>query len=414
MDLTPEQVVEQISNRVAEATKGFASNDDVKSMKEELASVKTLIEATPEDTITPQIDAVKSAIAGLEGKLEAIKEAPKASSKFKHLGEAIFNAYKDASEIVGRVASKEVMMASLDVKAADTMTINGNYSGGTVGLSDLESGVARVVRRRPFMRQLSNTRGTTSKYVVWVEQKNPDPGVAGMVGEGAAKPQTDFDLVENSCEVKKIAAFIKVSKEMLADLPFMQGEINGELMELVELKLDQQILLGTGAGDDMTGIDLNAVAFAAGTLAGTVPTANNSDVLRAALAQLALANFEGNYIVMNPADVAAMELSKGTDGTYTYPMFVPQLDGITRVKNVPIVENNLVPADTFYVGDFTKSNLRIREEMNLQVGYVNDDFTKNLVTVLCEMRACHYVKTNYYGAFIKGQFSVAKAALLLP
>ena len=89
------------------------------------------------------------------------------------------------------------------------------------------------------MRQISNTRGTTSKYVVYVEQKNPDPNEAGMVAEGALKPQSDFDLVEVSKEVKKIATYIKVSKEMLADLAFMQGEINGELMELVELKLDE-------------------------------------------------------------------------------------------------------------------------------------------------------------------------------
>jgi HK97 family phage major capsid protein len=300
----------------------------------------------------------------------------------------------------------------LDVKAAGTMTIAGNYSGGTVGLSDLETGLTRIQRRAPFMRQLVNTRGTTSKYVVWIEQANADPGVAGQTAEGTEKTQTDFDLVERSSEVKKTTAYIKVSKEMLADIPFMQGEINGELMELVELKLDEQILLGDGTGNNLSGIDSVATAFAAGTFALSVPSANNSDVLRVAISQIANANFSANYILLNPADAAAMELTKDTNGQYTYPVFVNEAG--MSVKGIPVIENPGVTAGNFYVGDFTKSNLRIREEMNVQVGYVNDDFTKNLVTILCETRACHFVKTNHYGAFVKGDFATAIAAIDKP
>jgi hypothetical protein len=45
--------------------------------------------------------------------------------------------------------------------------------------------------------------------------------------------------------------------------------------------------------------------------------------------------------------------------------------------------------------------------MEIQVGFVNDDFTKNLITVLAEMRATHFVKSNHYGAFVKGDFATA-------
>ena len=62
----------------------------------------------------------------------------------------------------------------------------------------------------------------------------------------------------------------------------------------------------------------------------------------------------------------------------------------------------------------TKDNLRIREEMNIQVGYVNDDFTKNLVTVLAEMRACNYVKSNHFGAFVAGEFATDIAVIDKP
>ena len=113
------------------------------------------------------------------------------------------------------------------------MTITNNYSGGTVALSQLEAGVARIARRMPFLRQLVNTAGTTSKYITYL-QSNGQEGGADMTAEGALKSQADFNLVETSVEVKKITAWIKVSKEMIADLPFMRNEINNELIKKVQ------------------------------------------------------------------------------------------------------------------------------------------------------------------------------------
>lgn len=408
-NMTTEEAIAKINASIAEKTSGLASKEEIDGLKAEIAAVKEVAEKKEN---SDEAMAMKTAIAKLEGKVEALKEAKSDDApQAKTLGEAIAMAFKSAKDRIVEIAEKGAGSVKLDVKAAGTMTINGNYSGGTVGLSSLESGFTRVQRRMPFMRELVNSAGTTSKYVVWIEQANPDPGEAGMTAEGAPKTQTDFDLVERSCDVKKITAFIKVSKEMIADIPFMAGEINGELTELVALKLDQQILSGDGLGNNMTGILTNATAWAAGSFAGQIESANNSDVLRVGLAQIANANFMANYIILNPEDCAAMQLTKSTSGEYTYPMFIEGADGITRVKGVPVVENPGMAAGTFLIGDFTKSNLRMREDMNISVGYVDDDFTNNLMTILCEARACHFVKTNHFGAFVTGNFAAAKAAL---
>jgi HK97 family phage major capsid protein len=408
-NLTPEQVIEKINNSIDEKTKGFAKSEEINQMKEDLATAKELASKSKDFDDS----ALKSAIAELEGKIIALKEEAKEEPQAKTLGESIFNAFKNAKDSITQMIEKGGLL-KLDVKAAGTMTISGNYSGGTVGLSEMENGLTRIVRRRPFMRQLVNSRGTTSKYVVYTEQKNADPGLAGMTAEGALKSQTDFDIVENSCEVKKITAFIKVSKEMIADLPFMQGEINGELMELIELKLDEQILSGDGLGDNLTGLLANAQPFTPGvTFTALVPSANQSDVLRIAIAQIAQNNFSATHILLNPIDAAAMDLTKDAGGAYTYQMPLT-MDGVTRIKAVPVIENNGITVGSYVVGDMSKDNLRIREEMNIQVGYVNDDFTKNLVTVLAEMRACNYVKSNHYGAFVAGDFATDIAVIDKP
>ena len=409
-NLTPEQVIDKVNASIAEKTQGFAKSEDLAQMKEDIATAKEL--AGKMENFDDS--AIKSAIAEIEGKLEALKETPKVDDNAgKSLGTLIFDAYKSAKDAINGMVEKGGLL-KLDVKAAGTMTIDGNYSGGTVGLSDLEVGLTRIARRRPFMRQLVNSRGTTSKYVVYTEQKNADPGVAGMTAEGALKTQTDFDIVEQNCAVKKVTAFIKVSKEMIADIPFMQGEINGELMEIVELKLDEQILSGDGLGDNLEGILANATAFAPGvTFTALVPNANQADVLRIAIAQIQNQFFDANYILLNPLDAAAIDLTKDSTGNYTYGMTIT-IDGVTRVKAVPVIVNPGITVGTYLVGDFTKSNLRIREDLNVQIGYVNDDFTKNLITVLAEMRACQYVKSNHYGAFVAGDFATDIAVIDKP
>jgi HK97 family phage major capsid protein len=407
-NMTPEEVIEKINNSITEKMQTTASKEEMEAIKADISAVKEM--AAKDTELATQI---KSSIADLEAKMEGIKEKAAEPSRKLGLRDAIMKAYSENLDAIKQIKEKGGVM-NLDVKAVGDMTITGNYSGGTVALSELEQGVARIVRRKPFMRELVNSAGITSKYAVWIEQQNPEGG-AGMVGEGVAKPQADFDLVEASMAVKKVAAWIKVSKEMVDDLAFMRGEINNELIEIVELELDAQILSGDGTGDNLQGLLSYAQAFtpAAQFVAG-VPSANILDVLRIAMAQIAGNNFSANYILMNPEDVAAMELTKSSTGEYTLPIFVPMADGVTRVMAVPVVANNGVAVGDYLVGDFTKSNLRMREDLNIQVGYINDDFTRNMMTVLCEARACHFVKSNHVGAFVKGTFATDIAVINQP
>lgn len=401
-NLTPEQVIEKINSVITEKTMNSATKTELESLKNEVTAL-----VGKNDT-----SELKTAIAKLEGTIEGLKESKiVGEGSFKNIGDAIFKAYSDN---IDKIKSNTNGMVDLEVKVAGTMTINGNYSGGVIALTELEQGVTRIVRRAPFLRQIVNAGVTLSKYITYIEQANPDPNEAGMTAEGALKTQQDFDLVERQAVTQKVTAFIKVSKEMIQDLPFMQREINTELMELVALKLDSQILSGDGTGNNLVGILQNAVQFSATGFALTVPFANELDVLRVAIQQVESSLFQVNYIVMHPTDIAKFDVNKTSTGEYTMPMIYTDVNGVKRYNGVEIISNTGMAVGTFLVGDFTKSNLRVREDMNIQVGFVNDDFTKNLFTVLCEARATHYVKTNHYGAFVKGTFATAKSALLKP
>ena len=136
------------------------------------------------------------------------------------------------------------------------------------------------------------------------------------------------------------------------------------------------------------------------------------DVLRTAVALIRKNKFRANYIAINPVDAALMDMEKGTDGHYILPPFVTA-DG-TKVAGTTVIESFSIDEGSFLVGDFTKSNLRIREEININLGYENDDFTKNMVTILAEMRAVHYIKKHHVKAFVKGTFAAAITAIAKP
>ena len=404
-----EEIIKEKMSLIVTKLDEKADNAEIQKLKLELEELRAKATQEVNEKLQKSYDELQNVIVKQGEEITSLKTNGNSRKSAENLADVIVKAYKENLE---QIKSNTSGMMNFELKSAGTMAITTNYSGGTVGLSSLEQGITRIQRRSPFIRQIVNSAGTTSKYVVWIEQANADGG-AGMTAEGTAKTQADFDLVEASMQTRKITAYIKVSKEMLADVPFVEGEIRNELIELIQLKLDSQILTGDGLTNNMKGIVTYATAYAAGNFANTINNANNFDVLRTAMSQIETANFMPNYIVMNPEDVAVMELNKSAlTGDYVMPPF-SSVDG-TTVKGLPVVSNTGVTAGTFLVGDFTKSNLRIREDVNLQVGYENDDFTKNLVTILAEARAVHYIKSNQTTAFVYGTFSTAIAALETP
>jgi HK97 family phage major capsid protein len=393
-NLTPEQVVEKINGLFSEKMATVPTKDEVAQLKSELDSFKAIEVKNSE---------MEKAIAKMEGRIEAMSEkavdAPKAKGA-KTIKEALVKTYTDNVKAISESIEKGHRI-TLDVKT-DT-TIDGDYDGN-VALSVLEPGVNRISRPIRRIREISNVGSTTSKFVTYIQQtQNVTPGAEESlwVNEAGPKFNGQVKYEEISEEVKKIAAYIKVSKEMLADLAFVRSEINTELMEAIEQNIDFSLVNGAG-GVDLNGLLSSAPNFAAGTFAGTIPGANIMDLIRIAKAQIEAANFVPTHVVLNPEDVAKIELTKTSTGEYTYPAF---WDANMRVAGLVVVSSNNITAGTMIVGDFTKFNIKFREDMNMSVGYENDDFTRNMVTILCEARLVSYIKGNDVNAFVQSDIA---------
>jgi hypothetical protein len=100
---------------------------------------------------------------------------------------------------------------------------------------------------------------------------------------------------------------------------------------------------------------------------------------------------------MNPIDYAQMQLTKDVNGQYLRPFRV----GDELIPGLRVEASTAIKQGELWVGDFNYLNIRDVWALTITFGWENDDFTKNLVTMIGEKRLMAYIKSQYKTAFVK-------------
>ena len=379
--------------------------------QDELAKLASMLEEENKG-LKSEIKVVKNQMEvgfkEISTKIEKMNSISKIAKSFSQELRASLEANKEALKSL-----KEKGEGRVSFKAVGNMTF-ANVSGGNVPVEDRMEGLNTIASRDTKFLNTLQTRSTSSNVISWVAQASKD-GSAGQTAEGALKNQIDFDLVVASENVKKTTAFIKVSNEMLDDIDWMQSEIEAELMRELYKAIENGAFSGNGSSANLRGVNTVATAFAitGADFDEPITNANIVDVLVAGNLQIELAEQgSANYAFLNPRDIASLKKAKvsGTDKRYVDRLLDVgsslMLDGVTK-----IISTTLVPAGTFLMGNFDKAFLVEKDGVKYDLGYENDDFTKNFVTLRAEWRGAVVVKTNDRTAFVKGTFSTAIASL---
>jgi HK97 family phage major capsid protein len=135
---------------------------------------------------------------------------------------------------------------------------------------------------------------------------------------------------------------------------------------------------------------------------------NMIDVLRLAMLQAALAEYPASGHVLHPTDWATIETLK--DGEGRYIIGNPQGQLTPTLWRLPVVETQAITVRKFLTGAY-KLGAQVfdRWAARVEVATENeDDFIKNLVTILAEERVALAVYRPE--AFIYGDFDTALAA----
>ncbi len=273
--------------------------------------------------------------------------------------------------------------ADMQFKATITLaTTDAAGSAGDLVQNTRLPGMIMQPERRLTVRDLI-TPGRMDGNVLEYVQETGFTNNAGMVAETGLKPQSDIQFELKNTSAKVIAHWVKASRQIMSDAPMLASYIDGKLRYGLAYKEEQQLLNGDGTGQNLLGIIPQATAYSAPL---TVTGATTLDTLRLAMLQAVLAEFPATGHVLNPIDWAGIELTKDADGRYIIGQ--PQGVASPTMWGLPVVATQAITSGKFLTGAFKLgAQLFDRWQSRVEVATENeDDFVKNLVTILAEER----------------------------
>lgn len=407
-----EELFTKIETRMKNLLKTRASKEELeeilKPMREELKDLP--IEALREMADDKTGVMAKLAVQGLEiQKLQnrLANDKPKDMS-LRGQVTAWVQENKDALEAIKNGERRETK--PLEIRVASPMTPATVNSGNSpwIGRVEVEPGVNELIRARPVFWDYIVKGRTGAATYVWVNKANP-LGAAAFIGPGVPKPGVSFELVAETSNAKKIADSAKAATELLQDIDGMVTFIEQELRYQVMIKVNQKLMNGVSSATDPNGIQTLSVPYTLTSVHTTNPTF--IDAIRAVVAQMRSGWLQGDITVfINSIDAANMDLSKAVDsGVYLLPPFVTS-DGRT-IAGARIVEDNNVPVGYLQAAFLQYYRILIYKDFSVSWGWENDDFTKNLVTAVGEMRLHQFFNSIYTGAFVYDSFANVIAAV---
>lgn len=260
-------------------------------------------------------------------------------------------------------------------------------------------GILALPQQKLTIRDLISPGQTDSPNIQYVQETGFNNNAAA-VAEGALKPQSDLKLTDKNITTKVLAHWIRVPKQVLSDFSQIRSLIDERLIYGLKLYEEKQILNGDGTGENLEGIIPQATAYAVPAGLSAPAPITGIDVLRIAMLQAALAEYPATGHVLNPIDWASIEMLKDSEGRYIIGN--PQGSINPTLWNLPVVETQAISVGKFLTGAFRLgAQIFDQWESRVELGFQNDDFVRNKVTILAEERialAVYRRESFVYGA----------------
>lgn len=249
--------------------------------------------------------------------------------------------------------------------------------------------ILRVTEQdRLGLRDVLNTSPTTKDAVIYTRLTSYTRAAAA-VAHGSVKPEAALALDAITEPVRTIAVWMPVQNQQLSDYPALASLINNELLYDVAKHLEELIMYGSGEGQEFEGILVNSGVQSARSEVGDTLI----DIARRGITDVRIAGYEPNAILVHPLDWETIMLEKGSDNRYVWVVVtesgVQRLWGITVVESIATQDyaGNPTEARNLLVGDFRRgATLWDREDASVSVGWINDQYVRNMRTILAEGR----------------------------
>ncbi len=286
----------------------------------------------------------------------------------------------------------------------------------------------------PSISMVIPTFMTGRDAVDWMEETENVP-MARETAEGMLVPESTYALARRSGQVERIAHYLPITEEALADEPEVRSYLDIMMPQGVRQKLDYQIVNGTGAANQLLGMTSNRAGSGDTTerriqRRAVVRTGSNTgaiagnpwNLLLDAAYDIADHGF-GIYGLQMPTHALLLpnvfqECLKSTSSAGGYYVGGPQMPVMKTAWGMQVVESghfkltantesggNLVvtggaPYYSGIIGDFSPMFIRLwmRHEVRTEVGMMNEDFGRFQLTMRSSVR-CVFAITRH-NAFV--------------
>lgn len=365
-------------------------SDEIKGIVENgLAQVKAVQDQLKSaiDLHTTEIEKHGKASTSLTGQIDALSE------QYKSLSDAMTDLAQKHSQPAAPVsaltAGAEFVKSEQFQALAERRTEKARFevkntvvADSTTTFPDQRPGVIPGSFAPLTIRQLIPTIAVASNAVNSLREAT-STNSAAEVAQAAAKPESAITFTPYNVVIETVAHWIKVSNQLLADAPAVAAYIDTRLRDGLAQRIDRQLLLGNGTSPNLSGLTDagNFTAFTPTTGANLAESINKAKYNRWAVGEVV------DTVIVNPADWASLEILREGAGTGAYLFGAPGTVAAQNVFGLQIVLSANMTAGSFLIGSLRgAATIYQRQGAVVEMGFVNDDFTKNLVTIRAEER----------------------------
>ncbi len=345
-------------------------NNSISSVNEEVAKHGQIGTQNKQrlDEISNKIEEVTANILEMQQKGTSQKDI---ENTITSVG-AEFTDSDSFKNFVGGSSSKAKFETQANLQIGDGNTVERERRPGIDPLASPSLGV----------RDVMGAGNTASNSIEYIQELGFTNNAAETQEGDFSYPESDITFSPKVVPVRNIGHYIPITKQMLEDAPVVASYINGRLTYGCLLRADTQALNGDGAGQNLLGMR----AAANHTAYVGDPGDDGIGSIRKAMAQLELAEYPANAVIMNPIDVTTIDLTKATDESYVAAN--PRTSNTPQIWGLPIVKSTAMPVGQFLIGAFNlATQFTTRRGVVVEASESDsDNFTKDIVTLKATMR----------------------------
>jgi HK97 family phage major capsid protein len=243
----------------------------------------------------------------------------------------------------------------------------------------------------PFAMEALIPATTTTSNAVEFTRENVFTNSAAETSEAALKPESALTFTLETMPVSTIAHWIKISKQLAADAPALAAYVNTRMRYGVDLRVETQLVVGNGTPPNISGVykagNFTAHGYTNAALTAISANLKKFVLIRKTMADLQVAGYTPDAIVLNPADWATMEIELLTTVAGQTLRSVDEM-GRPRLFGLPVIQAIGMTADNFLVGRFSEAYMIYnREGVVVEMSDSDgDNFQRNLITLRAERR----------------------------